>query len=104
MKSNLPMALLVGALILGASTNAFMAVRCFFSIREMERIQAQIYQNSRVLNTFEAMVNDALRYSKSNPAILPILDQLESRIKLRTNAPAYPVGRSPMTNPTAPSN
>jgi hypothetical protein len=87
--STLP-TLLLGILLLASLANGFMSVRYFFSIKELEKLQGQIFRNTQVLSAFETLLNDSIRFSKQNDAIVPILQELESEIQLRTNNAALP--------------
>lgn len=96
MKSTLLPSLLLGVLLLACATNAFMAVRFFFSTKELEKLQGQTFRSGQIISTFEALLNDSIRYSSQNSNIIPIIRQLESEIKLKTNnAPANVLPTAP---------
>jgi len=93
MKSNALASLLTGAVIVCALTVAWVSVRYFFAMRDLQKLQGQYLLMNNVRNAAQGLANDAVEYSKRNPAIDPILYKYD--IKPRgTNASA------PATAPT----
>ena len=91
MKNHVVAAMLVAALVglgLGA---CFQAARYFFTVRRLAAIQNQVNQVNFRLNVAQALVNEAVEYSKRNPAIDPLLQQFHFKMAPATNAasPAF---------------
>jgi type II secretory pathway component PulJ len=57
---------------------------------ESQRLQTQLAMANRTRNIIRAMAEDALEYSKRNPAIDPILQQFDVKPK-----PAAPAAKTP---------
>jgi len=87
MKSNTLGRLLVSVLFACAVLAAWASVRHFFSMREAQRLQGRAIAINNIRNAAQALANEALEYSKRNPAIDPILQQFDIKPKA-TNAPA----------------
>jgi hypothetical protein len=87
MKNNTLGTLLVGVLFASALLTSWASVRYFFSLREAQRLQAQTIAINNNRNATQALANEAIEYSKRNPAIDPILQQFEIKPK-PTNVPA----------------
>ena len=85
MKNNTLGSLLVGILFVCAVLTTWASVRYFFSLREAQRLQAQTIAINNTRNATQALANEAVEYSKRNPAIDPILQQFEIKPKA-TNA------------------
>jgi hypothetical protein len=54
--------------------------------RQYNAVQAEVEKISRSRTLMQALLNDAVEYSKKNPAILPLLQNLGSKAKMDTNA------------------
>jgi hypothetical protein len=66
--------------------NTFLTVRHFFSLKEMESLQTQAFRHNSTLAAFEGLLNESIRFSRDHGDIIPIIQELESKIRLRTNA------------------
>jgi hypothetical protein len=88
MKSNALASLLTGAVIVCALTLLWISTRYFFAMREMQKLQSQYTFMNNTRAAAQGLANDALEYSKRNPAIDPILYQYDVKQRLTTNAPA----------------
>src|ERR1044071_6284629 len=93
MKSNALASLLTGAVMVCALTVAFLSIRYFFTLRELQKLQAQYVFMNNTRNAAQALAADAMEYSKRNPAIDPILIQYE--IKPRATNAAPPAATAP---------
>lgn len=88
MKSNALASLLTGAIIVCALTAGWVFLRYFFALRDLQKLQGQyVYMNS-VRNAAQSLANEAVEYSKRNPAIDPLLYEFEVKQRTVTNAPA----------------
>ncbi len=76
MRSNSFTALLVGLLFVSAAAAAVQVLRLSFATRDLRRIQPRIVEINAHLNLAQALLNDALEYSKRNPAIDPLLQSM----------------------------
>lgn len=77
MRSNSLVAALVGVLFVCGLFTTWLSVRYYFSARELQKLQGEALIISGVRNSALALANDALSYSRSNPAILPLLQQFQ---------------------------
>jgi hypothetical protein len=87
MKNNTLGRLLVSILFACAILATWASVRYFFSMREAQRLQGRAIAINNVRSAAQALANEAVEYSKRNPAIDPILQQFDIKPK-PTNAPA----------------
>jgi len=78
---------LVIILSLCALFAAWVSVRYFFSMREAQRLQGQAIAINNTRNAAQALANDAVEYSKRNPAMDPVLQEFDIKARA-TNAPA----------------
>ena len=95
MKRDTLTGLLVGLLSASALLAAWLSVRWFLAVREMQELQVQfaLVNNARV--AAQALSNDVLSYARKNPAIEPILHEFNLRPPgIATNqTPARPAGK-----------
>lgn len=90
MKSNGTTTILNWALAVAVAATAIFGMQYFFKTREVRTLQTQIvnYQNTQViLNNLIAECNE---YSKRNPAIDPILEANNVKIKAASAAAKSP--------------
>lgn len=80
--------LLVGLLMASAVFNLWASVRYYFTLRELYKLQAWVQHINGTLTAAQALANEALKYSERNPAMDPILYQLE--LKARPSSPTAP--------------
>jgi len=99
MKSNALASLLTGAVIVCALTVAWLSIRYFFAVRDLQGLQYRYVLMNNTRTAAQNLAGEAVEYSKRNPSIDPILIQYE--IKARpTNAPAAnPATNRPGTRP-----
>ena len=91
MKQNQLGAWLAGALLLCAGLTPWLSVRYYFSVGELQRLQAQYLAINNARAAAQALANDAVEYSKRNSAIDPLLFQFEIKQKpAPTPPPANP--------------
>ncbi len=89
MKKDPLAALLVGLLFVNGTISAVVAVWHGFDVRDLRRLQPQTVACQTRLNLAQALLNDALEYSKRNPAINPLLQSLNPKTNTAA-APAAP--------------
>lgn len=53
--------------------------------RQYNAAQAEVERISRNRNLMQALLNDSVEYSKKNPAIIPILQNLGNKTRAETN-------------------
>ena len=87
-------ALLVAVLFLSAGMNVYYALRYAFATRSLRRIQPQVADVQNRLNIAQALLNDTLQYSKTNPAIDPLLRSFN----FKSNAPGTASNLNPQLN------
>lgn len=84
-KSNPLAVVLVTALFLSALASSWFSLWWFLGARELQSIEYQFQSLNRISSTMQSLANDAMEYSRRNPAIDPVLVQFE--LKSRQAAP-----------------
>ena len=74
-------AVLATTLFVCAVLTAWLSVRYFFSVRELQRLQQQYAFINNTRSTVQALAQEAVEYGKRNPAIEPILQQFDLKPK-----------------------
>lgn len=95
MKRDSLAALLVGLLFAAALLTAWLSVRWFFAVREMQELQVQFAVVNNARAAAQALSNDVLAYARKNPAIEPILQEFNLR------QPGSPPTNQPPAKPAA---
>ena len=90
MKSNALASLLTGAVMVCALTVAWLSIRYFFTLRELQKLQGQYVFMNNTRNAAQALASEAVEYSKRNPAIDPILIQYEIKPRATNVPPSAP--------------
>lgn len=92
MKSESVSAALVLALFVSALFAAWTSLRWFFSVKEVQELQARQLQISNTRVAAQALANDVIQYANKNPRIEPLL--AEFNLRGPTNqAPANPAAK-----------
>jgi len=87
MKSNSLLALLVGALWVCGLVTLWVSTRCYFSTKELQDVQGHVIAMTRVRNAAQTLAYEALAYSKTHPALVPVLQQFDVAVRAAaTNA------------------
>jgi hypothetical protein len=92
MKNNPLTTILLGALAISAIWSAILCIQFIRNSRELRAMQADAARINNQQMTAQAILNDAVDYSKKNPAIEPLLETLGVK------KPS-----TPTPNPTAPA-
>jgi hypothetical protein len=90
MKTNVTAMMLVvllGFSVLATSVLAFTYIQ---SARKLQRLQAEAAEINRNRALLQAMANEAIEYSKRNPAIDPLLQSVGIKPKPSSSAQANP--------------
>lgn len=95
MKSHSLLALLVGALWVCGLATLWVSVRYYFSVKELQQVQAHLVNLNRTRNAIQALAQEAVACSRSNVALRPVLQQFEILPRPATNA-------APAAEPPAP--
>jgi len=95
-KSNPLAVFLVTALFLSALSSSWFSLWWFLGARELQSIEYQFQSLNRISSTMQSLANDAMEYSRRNPAIDPVLVQFE----LKTRQMAPPATIQPPLKPT----
>jgi len=85
--------ILVAALMLSGIATCLFAVRWAFAARELQRLQARSDAMSRTSAQMQQLAIDAIEYGRRNPAIHPVLNQLN--LKAAGLAPTNNPGPGP---------
>ena len=85
MKNNALAALLVAILFVLGLGASIQSMRNFFTLRRLAGLQDQINKVNFRLNVAQALVNEAVEFSKRNPAIDPLLQQFHFKASPATN-------------------
>jgi hypothetical protein len=79
---NSPLApLLAGVLLLIGLMTAFITVRYYFSLKEYQKLQIEFAGITNKRNAVQALANESVEYSKTNPAIDSILFEFDLKPK-----------------------
>ena len=90
---------LVTALFLSALATCWFAVWWFLGARELQALEFQYQSMNQISAAVQSLANDAMEFSRRNPAIDPLLQQFDLKPKpVSATAPA-PVA---LPAPTAP--
>ena len=65
---------------------AWLSINYFFSMRDLQKLQAQYLSMNNYRSAVQSLANEAIEYSKRNPAIDPILYQFDIKSRPSTNA------------------
>lgn len=91
MRSNPLGAILVTLLFMCAVGTTWLSIRYVTATRELQRLQGEAAMINNALTAAQMLANEAIEYSKRNPAIDPILQQYEFKPKPGTApTPASP--------------
>ncbi|MBU6399592.1 MAG: hypothetical protein KGS61_04690 [Verrucomicrobia bacterium] len=84
--------ILLVLLMLNAAVAAVFTGAYVVSMRELQQMQGQMDFVNRNRGLFKSLANDALEYSRRNPAIDPVLQSvgLKPRAAVPANAPRSP--------------
>jgi hypothetical protein len=91
MKSESVSSALVLLLFVSALGAVWLSVRWFFSVKEVQELQAEQARINNTRTAAQALANDAVQYSRKNPALEPLLVEFNLR----------PVTNQPPVNPVA---
>lgn len=94
MKSNQPIAMLVGILLIATAVFVWNVMRYTSTLRDKQRIETQLGALQTEQAALNAVATEAVEYSKKNPAIIPVLK--EFNLPVGNNAPAA-TGTKPST-------
>jgi hypothetical protein len=85
MKINTLQSVLVGALLLSSAVTAWLSVRHFFALRQLQTLQTTVSTVNRNRALVASLAKEAVEYGKRNPAIDPILTQFELKNPTNSN-------------------
>ena len=92
MKSENVSPVLVLLLFIAALAAVWLSVRWFFSMREMQQLQAQQVYVNNTRAAAQALANDVIRYADRNPAMEPLLTEFNLR-PATNQPPSKPAGK-----------
>ena len=95
MKRDTMRVILVGLFCVSSVVAAWLAVRWFFAVREMQDLQAQFAIVNNIRAAAQSLSNESLAYSRKNPAIEPLLQEFNIR------APGQPTTNQPPAKPNS---
>ena len=95
MRSNLVLAIMVGALLCLSLLVAWLSVRHHFSLKEYEKLQGQYLRLNTTLRAAQSLAAQCVQYSKQHPDINPILEPF---LKPVTNTPPVALPPAPASN------
>jgi len=73
--------ILVGLLCASALLSVWLSVRWFFSVRELQQLQVHAAQVNNSRAAAQSLANEALAYSRKNPAMETLLQEFNLRQK-----------------------
>lgn len=83
-KSNPLAVVLVTALFLSALASSWFSLWWFLGARELQSIEYQHQSLIRISTAMQSLANDAMEYSRRNPAIDPVLLQFDLKSRQAT--------------------
>jgi hypothetical protein len=94
MRNNQFAVVLAGLLLFSTLITAFLIARYSFSIRKLQAYGPQAVEVNSSRSLVQSLINDTIEYSKRNPDVIPLLQQV-----------GLPVGKGPAPAATsAPSS
>ncbi len=93
---------LIVVLLLTAIAAAVLSFQYVRLVGEMRRLQGQVDNLNRTKQVIQSLAGDALEYSKSHPAIDPILQQFGVKQKPAAPAPAPAAAPKPTSPKKSP--
>ena len=91
---------LVTALFLSALATCWFAIWWFLGARELQALEFRYQSMNQVSAAVQALANDAMEFSRRNPAIDPLLQQFD--LKPKVASALNPVAPVAPAVPTAP--
>ena len=85
---------LVTALFLSALASCWFAVWWFLGARELQALEFQYQSMNQISSAVQSLANEAVEYSRRNPALDPVLQQFDLKPKPGA-APAPAAALSP---------
>ena len=76
-RSNLFTTLLVAAMLCLAVMASLLSVRYYFSLRELQRMQARYYQVERTMTAVRSLAASCLQYAETHPEMRTLLEEFE---------------------------
>jgi hypothetical protein len=89
MKSETVSSGLVLVLFVSALLAVWLSVRWFFSVKEVQELQAEHARISNARAAAQGLANDTVQYARKNPAIEPLLTEFNLR-PMTNQSPANP--------------
>src|SRR6266536_6642780 len=87
---------LVTALFLSALASCWFAVWWFLGARELQALEFQYQSMNQISAAVQSLANDAMEFSRRNPAIDPLLQQFDLKPKpVSAAVPAAPTPAAP---------
>ena len=100
MLRNNPLAVgMVSLLFLIALVSCWFTVWWYFGLRDLQLLKYQYQYMTKTTTTVQSLANEALEYSRRNPAIDPILYQYEIKTRTAASAPAPAQPTAPNSKP-----
>ena len=90
MKTNPLGPFLVGVFVACALVIGWLSAKYYFSVKEFTKLSMRATAMSNTRNAVQALANEALDYSRRNPAIDPILEKFEIKARATNATPATP--------------
>jgi hypothetical protein len=87
--------LLVSLLFLSALTSCWFSIWWFWGARELQALEFQYQAMNQTSTAVQSLANDAIEYSRRNPAIDPLLQQFDLKARPSSPAPTAPPAPKP---------
>jgi hypothetical protein len=81
---------LVGVFVACAIMVAWLATRYYFSVKDFTKLSIQAITINNTRTAVQSLANEAIEYSRRNPAMDPILEKFEIKPRSTNAAPAVP--------------
>jgi hypothetical protein len=86
---------LVSVLFLSALSSCWFSVWWFWGARELQGLEFQYQAMQQTSTAVQSLANEAIEYSRRNPAIDPLLQQFDLKPRQPNPAPAGPIAPKP---------
>jgi hypothetical protein len=87
MRNNQIAVVLAGLLLVSTLITAFLTIRYTLSVRKLQAYAARAVQANSSRSLVQSLINDTLEYSKKNPDINPLLQEVGVKPGGKVSAP-----------------
>ena len=93
MRSNPLGPFLVGVFVACALVVAWLSSKYYFSMKEFTKLSMRATSINNTRNAVQSLANEAVEYSRRNPAIDPLLEKFDIKPRATNASPATPLSK-----------